>query len=281
MPSPLRGMRQTSPPWHIAMPSGGGIHSINAKFLVPVWTVAMTGAAALGYVLGNRSAKADASEETPPAGDQVDLSERIANFQNDNVSYSDDGLTFGDHYGAATIVVGGADHGVTYNHSSIGVLHKDLGADVRNIIGTPFDDSITSSDEVNQGNYFEGGKGDDLLEGGGGDDILVGGEGDDVLRGGLHDDVLIGDSGSDTLEGGAGDDVLSGGEGDDTLEGGAGDDALSGGEGADRLDGGAGTDTAVYSESNSGVTVDLSAGTGKGGDAEGDTLTSVENVIGS
>jgi hypothetical protein len=23
-------MRQTSPPWHIAMPSGGGIHSINA-----------------------------------------------------------------------------------------------------------------------------------------------------------------------------------------------------------------------------------------------------------
>src|ERR1700722_12438210 len=30
MPSSLRGMRQTSPPWHIAMPSGGGIHSINA-----------------------------------------------------------------------------------------------------------------------------------------------------------------------------------------------------------------------------------------------------------
>ena len=30
MPSPFRGMRQTSPPWHIAMPSGGGIHSISA-----------------------------------------------------------------------------------------------------------------------------------------------------------------------------------------------------------------------------------------------------------
>src|ERR1700684_2510927 len=30
MPSPLRGMRQTSPPWHVAMPSGGGIHSISA-----------------------------------------------------------------------------------------------------------------------------------------------------------------------------------------------------------------------------------------------------------
>lgn len=30
MPSPFGGMRQTSPPWHIAMPSGGGVHSINA-----------------------------------------------------------------------------------------------------------------------------------------------------------------------------------------------------------------------------------------------------------
>ena len=33
MPSPLRGIRQTSPPWHIAMPSGGGIHSITALSL--------------------------------------------------------------------------------------------------------------------------------------------------------------------------------------------------------------------------------------------------------
>jgi hypothetical protein len=160
-----------------------------AKLLTPVWAVVMGGAAALGYVLGNRSPTAVANEDTRPEGDQVDLSARSANFQNDNVSYSDDGLTFGDHYGAATIVVGGADHGVTYNHSSIGVIHRELGADVRNVVGTAFYDSITSSDDVNQGNYFDGGKGNDLLEGGGGDDILVGGEGDDVLRGGLHDDV--------------------------------------------------------------------------------------------
>jgi len=62
--------------------------------------------------------------------------------------------------------------------------------------------------------------------------------------------------------------------------GGAGD-VLIGGAGADSLDGGAGTDTAVYSDSTAGVTVNLATGTGTGGDAEGDTLTSIENITGS
>ena len=47
------------------------------------------------------------------------------------------------------------------------------------------------------------------------------------------------------------------------------------------LTGGGGTDTASYSESSAGVTVDLAAGTGTGGDAQGDALTTIENVIGS
>lgn len=44
---------------------------------------------------------------------------------------------------------------------------------------------------------------------------------------------------------------------------------------------GGGTDTADYGRSSAGVTVDLAAGIGHGGDAEGDTLFSIENVIGS
>ena len=83
------------------------------------------------------------------------------------------------------------------------------------------------------------------------------------------------DSGLSGIEGGG-----AGGD-DDTLIGGEGNDTLIGGAGADSLDGGAGIDTADYSGSESGVTVDLSAGTGTGGDAEGDTLTSIENVTGS
>ena len=75
--------------------------------------------------------------------------------------------------------------------------------------------------------------------------------------------------------------MLTGGKGDDMLDGGAGTDTLTGGAGADVLKGGAGTDTASYTGSMMGVMVDLAAGTGMGGDAEGDTLDDIENVTGS
>src|SRR5262249_57705343 len=47
------------------------------------------------------------------------------------------------------------------------------------------------------------------------------------------------------------------------------------------LDGGAGNDTASYDTSSTAVTVNLATGTGSGGDAQGDTLTNIENLIGS
>jgi Ca2+-binding RTX toxin-like protein len=72
-----------------------------------------------------------------------------------------------------------------------------------------------------------------------------------------------------------------GGAGVDTLIGGSGNDTLSGGPGADLLDGGGGTDTADYASSSAGVTVNLLSGTGSGGDAQGDTFNSIENVVGS
>ena len=66
------------------------------------------------------------------------------------------------------------------------------------------------------------------------------------------------------------------------LIGNSGNNILAGLGGADHLDGGAGTgDTASYAASTSGVTVSLTTGTGSGGDAEGDTLTNIENLTGS
>ena len=56
---------------------------------------------------------------------------------------------------------------------------------------------------------------------------------------------------------------------------------LIGGAGADTLDGGGGVDTASYATSGSGVAVSLVAGTGIGGDAEGDRLFNIENLTGS
>lgn len=68
---------------------------------------------------------------------------------------------------------------------------------------------------------------------------------------------------------------------DDVLEGGDGNDILTGGRGADVLAGGAGADTADYRRSDMGVEVDLTQGTGTGGDAQGDTYTLIERVFGS
>jgi len=76
-------------------------------------------------------------------------------------------------------------------------------------------------------------------------------------------------------------DVLHGLAGDDMLFGGSGNDTLDGGPGADIMLGGACSDTADYSSSAAGVTVNLASGVGTGGDAQGDVLGGIENIIGS
>jgi Ca2+-binding RTX toxin-like protein len=93
--------------------------------------------------------------------------------------------------------------------------------------------------------------------------------------------VLIGGNGKDLLTGLNGNDTLDGGAGADILSGGAGNDILIGGAGADALLGGSGFDTADYSAWSAGVHVNLAAGIGWSGDAQGDMLNSIEKVIGS
>ena len=96
------------------------------------------------------------------------------------------------------------------------------------------------------------------------------------------DGIVTGTGSADLIDGSFidadGDQV---GTGDDTVNAGAGDDTIIGGSGADTIDGGTGSDTASYAGSTSGVNVNLSSGTNTGGDAEGDVLSSIENVIGS
>ena len=137
---------------------------------------------------------------------------------------------------------------------------------------------------------FTGTAADDIFLGLGSADTAHGGDGADRLDGGFGVDTLHGDAGADTLIGGHGDDVLHGGDDADTLSGGhgndivhgdAGDDTFLGDAGSDSLDGGVGTDTVDYSASADPVTVDLQLGTGAGGDADGDTLSNIETVIGS
>jgi Ca2+-binding RTX toxin-like protein len=137
-----------------------------------------------------------------------------------------------------------------------GFAEGDVLIGIENVSGTEEDDVIAGNDGANKLSGFSG---DDTLEGRGGNDIL---RGDDASR----------DPGNDRLDGGAGDDQLFGDGGNDTL---------IGGQGLDRLDGGAGIDTADYSDSASLVEVLLNAGIGIGGDAAGDVLNDVENLVGS
>jgi opacity protein-like surface antigen len=113
---------------------------------------------------------------------------------------------------------------------------------------------------------------------------LIGSNFGDTLIGDADVNLLRGMDGNDLLEGGGGTDILSGGDGNDKLFGGDDGDLLFGGYGADVLNGGAGIDTVSYWEGNprvNSVTVNLMIGGGSGGTAQGDTYSSIENVIGT
>jgi Ca2+-binding RTX toxin-like protein len=88
-------------------------------------------------------------------------------------------------------------------------------------------------------------------------------------------------AGDSILVGGIGSDKLTGGNNSDTLIGNGGDDLLIGNSGGDLLDGGDGKDTVSYVGSTTGVSVNLSSGEAKNGDANNDGLISIENVTGS
>jgi Ca2+-binding RTX toxin-like protein len=110
---------------------------------------------------------------------------------------------------------------------------------------------------------------------------IVGSSRSDVLVGDFQGNLILGGEGNDAIIGREGADTLYGEAGNDTLLGGVEDDFLSGGAGADIIGGGAGNDAADYSASGAGVSVNLATGVGLGGDAQGDVLVSIENLIGS
>lgn len=90
-----------------------------------------------------------------------------------------------------------------------------------------------------------------------------------------------GGAGDDTINGTGFNEFIIGNGGNDTLNGGRGDDILNGDIGGDVLNGDLGFDTADYRNSAAPVTVNLATGAASGGNAQGDTLISIEAVFGS
>ena len=121
---------------------------------------------------------------------------------------------------------------------------------------------------------------DDELTGDSGNNRLYGQDGNDTLNGAGGNDRILGGDGDDTINGGDGVDILFGQDGNDIMSGGAGNDFFYGGAGADSFDGGADFDTVNYLAASSGVIVDMLSG-GTGGEAAGDTFTSIERVLGT
>jgi Ca2+-binding RTX toxin-like protein len=169
-------------------------------------------------------------------------------------------------FGGADRLDGGAGiDTVSYGDSSAGVAvnlatgrgfggsaEGDTLISIENVFGSNFNDTIIGTPDWHNNNKFYGGEGNDVLKGGGGDDYLDGDNGNDVLS--------AGDFGHSVLDGGSGDDTLKGGGGYDTLIGGVGND------------------TADYS----GVTAyELFASLATGQGFNGDSLSGIENLVGS
>ena len=107
--------------------------------------------------------------------------------------------------------------------------------------------------------------------------IFIGGSGNDTVTGGALQDGLNGGLGDDFLSGGGGDDLLAGGAGSNVLNAGAGNDRIYSSGTSDLIDGGTGTDELIFdfSDSNVGLTIDISAG---GGGADIGNGTKIWNV---
>ena len=165
---------------------------------------------------------------------------------------------------------------LTAGTGSGGDAEGDRLSSIENLTGSDFGDALTGDDK------------DNILEGGAGGDVLNGGTGEDTASYIGSDAAVTVDLTTGTGTGGdaEGDTLtnienLTGSDFGDKLTGDRGDNVIEGGAGADVLNGSIGSDTASYIGSDAAVTVDLTTGTGTGGDAEGDRLSNVENLIGS
>jgi Ca2+-binding RTX toxin-like protein len=185
--------------------------------------------------------------------------------------------------GGADTLHGGSDHDTLKGGGGADTLIGGSGIDTASYVQSAAAVNVSLANGAASGGDAEGDEFDSIenLTGSDYGDYLYGNGGANVLTGLGGYDFLYGNGDSDTLYGGDGHDHLYGGDGADTLYGEDGIDTLAGGGGADILNGGNDTDRADYSASTAAVSVSLLTGSGSGGDAEGDTLISIEGVFGS
>ncbi|QJP16088.1 calcium-binding protein [Starkeya sp. ORNL1] len=194
---------------------------------------------------------------------------------------------------AVTVGLGDSDDPNIATMGTGGDAQGDLLSQIENLTGSALGDTLVGNIGVNR---LEGGAGSDLLRGQGGADVLIGGDGTDTASYSTSAaGVTVALSATGTTIGSGGDaqgdqlssiESLIGSAFVDTLTGSTGNNVLRGGAGADTLIGGDGVDTADYTGSSAAVQVALTANPaaatiGAGGDAQGDVINTIENLIGS
>jgi Ca2+-binding RTX toxin-like protein len=191
------------------------------------------------------------------------------------------------------------DEGRDELHGGGGNDWLDGGKNKDRLFGGAENDRLIGQDGNDE---LDGGDDDDDLDGGAGADALDGGDGIDTAlytnsNAGVYVSLMPflpignGNSGGDAegdtlvdienLTGSGYIDQLEGNDEVNWLLGLDGDDTLTGGAGGDTLQGGQGSDTASYKTSAERVIVSLMTDTAGGGDADGDQLDSIENLMGS
>ncbi|MBI3445761.1 MAG: hypothetical protein HY055_10480, partial [Magnetospirillum sp.] len=232
----------------------------------------------------------------------------VGGLGDDTLTAANGGSTLIGGSGADSLIGGAGVDTADYSSDST-ALTINLATNV-NHGGTAESDFLSGIDIVTAGS------GNDTLTGNAtATTTLYGGSGNDTMVGGTQGDWLDGGGGINTVDysaesanltvnlstnvntGGnaAGDklyniQVVIGGSGDDTLtgnasttttlQGGGGNDTLIGGSGTDSFDGGTGSNWVSYSNAGSGITVNLASGA-TGGGAAGDSLSNIQNLIGS
>jgi Ca2+-binding RTX toxin-like protein len=279
----------------------------NAGVNVNLFTSTATGGHATGDVIsGFENVKGSASTDTITGSADANVLDG-AGGTFDTLSYI---------HSDAFVSVNLATNAVSGGHAA-----GDTILNFERVTGSAFGDTLRGSSGANllsgsAGNdTIYGEDGIDTINGGNENDFLFGGLGADVINGGSGIDTVFftsslsfvtvnlatgtglggeaagdtyfgveyvtGSNFGDTLTGGTAATFLNGRGGDDSLTGTALNDQFTGGTGADTIDGLGGIDQASYAGSTFAVQINLTVLTQAGGDAQGDKLTSIENISGS